>query len=144
MKSRIATQDLEEVVRLCYDLKMRVVKSGCRDVLNFGHTVGHAVELLFGITHGRAVTIGMVKEAEIGETLGILDKEFVADLRSSLSIENDLGFGVLQDFSCRFDEIMEIMQLDKKNEDGKMVFSFNEEHPCVSLSVEEVTSHLSG
>jgi len=48
-------------------------ESGIRKILNFGHTLGHAVELLSGLTllHGYAVAIGMVLEAEAGERLGV-------------------------------------------------------------------------
>lgn len=42
-----------------------------RQMLNFGHTVGHAIELKYGLGHGRAVLIGCDKELSIGEKLGI-------------------------------------------------------------------------
>jgi 3-dehydroquinate synthase len=46
---------------------------GRRKILNFGHTIGHAIELVSGFTllHGEAVAIGMVLEATIAERLGI-------------------------------------------------------------------------
>jgi len=141
LKSSIRHQDMEEVIRICYDLKMKAIKGGFRDVLNFGHTIGHAVELLFKLDHGRAITVGMVKEAKIGEKIGILEEGFTNELQSCLMIENEIGFG-LHDFTCRIDEMMEVMKLDKKNKDGKIVFSFNESHPNVELSVEEVIQHL--
>lgn len=59
--------DDEAVVKRCIELKAMVVEkderdTGCRQLLNFGHTVGHAIEKLsdFKVTHGHAVAIGMV------------------------------------------------------------------------------------
>lgn len=48
-------------------------EGGLRQILNFGHTIAHAVErvLAFGIAHGEAVAIGMVAEARLAERLGI-------------------------------------------------------------------------
>lgn len=47
-------------------------ESGVREILNFGHTLGHALEAAsgFGLTHGEAVAIGMVLEARLGERIG--------------------------------------------------------------------------
>jgi 3-dehydroquinate synthetase len=44
-----------------------------RQILNVGHTIGHAIELSHKISHGKAVLIGMIKELEITEALGISD-----------------------------------------------------------------------
>ncbi len=71
---------LGDVVRRCIQLKADIVQedeldlSGKRAVLNFGHTVGHALEAVSGyeeIRHGEAVAIGMVAEARLGERLGM-------------------------------------------------------------------------
>lgn len=68
---------VESMVERCLMLKARVVagderEAGPRAVLNFGHTVGHAVEKLtdYGLLHGEAVAIGMVAACRVGETLG--------------------------------------------------------------------------
>ncbi len=42
-----------------------------RQVLNFGHTIGHAIELKYGIGHGRAIIMGMLGEMAIGEALRV-------------------------------------------------------------------------
>ncbi len=49
-----------------YDLKER-------QILNFGHTVGHAIELKHGLGHGMAVLVGCAQELKIGKKLGITD-----------------------------------------------------------------------
>ncbi|MBI3720910.1 MAG: 3-dehydroquinate synthase, partial [Fimbriimonas ginsengisoli] len=67
--------ELEAIVRRCVELKAHVVQedefevAGTRAILNFGHTIGHAVEAATGygpILHGEAVAIGMVVEAVLG------------------------------------------------------------------------------
>jgi 3-dehydroquinate synthase len=71
---------LEELVARSADLKARVVmddpyEHGERAALNFGHTIGHALELQSGyeLPHGFAVAIGMVIEAAAGEAAGITE-----------------------------------------------------------------------
>ena len=69
---------VERSVVRSVELKAGVVsgdefEAGRRQILNFGHTVGHALELASGYTlpHGHAVAVGMVAEARIGEELGV-------------------------------------------------------------------------
>lgn len=71
-------EDVERVIATCAAHKAAVVdaderEGGLRATLNFGHTVGHAVEKVLGygaVPHGEAVAIGMVAAAKIGEALG--------------------------------------------------------------------------
>jgi len=69
-----------ETVARAIAIKCDVVRrdereQGLRQVLNFGHTIGHAVELVsnYSIAHGEAVAIGMVIEARIAERLGVAE-----------------------------------------------------------------------
>ena len=71
---------LTTLIKRCCELKAAVVaedpheRIGLRSVLNFGHTVGHALEQVKnfkGLLHGEAVAVGMVAEAEIGTRLGV-------------------------------------------------------------------------
>ena len=74
-----AGQFLEEMIVACVDGKRRIVErdereAGERILLNFGHTLGHALEKLHGyagLTHGEAVGIGMVKISRAGERAGL-------------------------------------------------------------------------
>lgn len=79
--ARVRARDSElvaEMVRRSVRVKARIVsederESGLRAVLNLGHTVGHALEAeagFEGLTHGEAVSLGMVAALEIGEKLG--------------------------------------------------------------------------
>ena len=72
-------QTLHYIIQRCCELKKSVVEkdekeTGLRRVLNFGHTIGHAIESLsnYRISHGQAVAIGMVAEAKMSTTLGML------------------------------------------------------------------------
>lgn len=74
--------EMEEVIRACCAIKAKVVENDERDtgermLLNFGHTLGHAVENHLGygtLSHGAAVAIGMCKITEWSEKEGITEK----------------------------------------------------------------------
>ena len=86
---------------------------GRRMLLNFGHTFGHALEKLTGfsgLSHGRAVAIGMVMAAEVGESLGITEMGTAARIRRVLE---SYGLPVKSGFD--FAEIVEATALDKKS-----------------------------
>jgi shikimate kinase/3-dehydroquinate synthase len=83
---RISARDLEltsELVRRSIRVKARIVscderESGLRAVLNLGHTVGHALEAQAGYTtlsHGEAVSLGLVAALRVGEGLGRTPRE---------------------------------------------------------------------
>ncbi len=61
-------------------------EGGCRAILNFGHTVGHALELLGGyaVLHGEAVAAGMRAEARLGEEMGVTEEGTAARLEALL------------------------------------------------------------
>ena len=103
-------------------------ESGLRGLLNFGHTIGHAIETIYApeLLHGEAVAIGMVKEAEISRHLGYLKQVNAARLTRLLK-----EFGLptsLDDLRIKTIEtdtptkrwtvqnLLELMKLDKKNE----------------------------
>ena len=72
---------LEPVVRRSVEIKAAVVaaderEAGRRQILNFGHTIGHAVETKsgFDLLHGEAVGIGMAAEAALAEALGVAER----------------------------------------------------------------------
>ena len=78
-------QDVQKVVTRCCEIKARVVakderESGLRRILNYGHTIGHALEALGGYRHyihGEAVGIGMVHEALLARYLELCSKDVV-------------------------------------------------------------------
>lgn len=71
---------LADTIARSVEIKAKVVgaderEAGVRKVLNFGHTIAHALEMLsgFAMLHGEAVAIGMVAEAALGERLGVTE-----------------------------------------------------------------------
>ncbi len=123
---------LEKIIAQCCRIKTAIVREDERDenlrhVLNFGHTIGHALELSCGLSHGEAVAIGMPREAEIGEKLGLVKKGTAEKIRELLTL---YGLPVDLPQNYNFQEVMNLLEADKK---GKYILSFNLEHPCVKV-----------
>ncbi|MBI4545925.1 MAG: 3-dehydroquinate synthase [Gemmatimonadetes bacterium] len=109
---------LVELVRRSLEIKADFVardplESGPRKALNFGHTLGHALEALsgYGLAHGYAVAAGMVAEAELGEAAGISQAGTAAALRHVLG-----ALGLPGGWPTGFDPAVAVRQarLDKK------------------------------
>lgn len=71
---------IEKIINKSIKVKQYFVKKDLKDkdvrqILNFGHTVGHALELKYNLSHGKAVLIGMVEELKIGEKIKITSPE---------------------------------------------------------------------
>jgi 3-dehydroquinate synthase len=112
------------VIRRCCEIKAEVVggderESGRRRILNYGHTVGHALETWGRYRtwiHGEAVGIGMVQEAAIAQFLGICDKEIVERQRDLIQ---DVGLPIAMP-SMTFMDLWGAMQHDKKVVKGQI------------------------
>ncbi len=113
----------ELVARNCR-IKAEVVslderESNLRQILNFGHTLGHAVESFteFGWLHGEAVAAGMVAEAELAAGMGLMapeDPERIASLLSRIGLPVELGA-----LDAPADKLVELTRLDKKARAGR-------------------------
>ena len=119
---------LVEVVTRCVELKARVVeqdefdKKGIRNVLNFGHTIGHALELSadYALTHGEAIAIGMVAATRIARALDYCTADFESRLRGLIE---RVGLPtVFADAPGLSDRVMAAMRMDKKFREGRNVF----------------------
>jgi len=129
----------------CCAIKARVVEkdekdSGYRHILNLGHTVGHSIELLYGLRHGEAVAIGLVKELEMGEKMGLVERGKTKVIRGLLELKG-LSTKFRKDFDV--DKIVELMRCDKKGK-GKIVFAFNEQNYNVVVDEKTVRGVLRG
>jgi 3-dehydroquinate synthase len=120
------SEALAWVVKRSCEIKAEVVaqderESGLREILNFGHTFGHAIEAGFGYgmwLHGEAVATGMVMASDLSRRMGLLDgvqAERISKLlaASGLPVRAE-GLG-----AARF---MDLMRIDKKSREGRMRF----------------------
>jgi 3-dehydroquinate synthase len=125
---RIRTLDnnvLEAVVAKSAQIKVEFVESdekdtGLRNTLNFGHTVGHGVESAsnFQVTHGQAVSIGMVAAANLAVELALMDAKNVTRLKNLLK-----KAGLMTKLpQVEVKQVISAMQYDKKVQGGKIRF----------------------
>jgi 5-deoxy-5-amino-3-dehydroquinate synthase len=113
---------MDEKVAKCVALKAAVVagderEGGRRALLNYGHTLAHALEIDggFDLRHGEAVAIGLVFAARLAEALGRIDAARVDDHRrvlASYDLPMDLPPG------SAAEPLLRLMQRDKKALDG--------------------------
>jgi 3-dehydroquinate synthase len=113
---------LKELIERSVSLKEYVVgrdkrEQGERVLLNFGHTAGHAIELLsdYKIMHGHAVALGLLIEAKMAQLSGFLPEE---DFKKVEAIIFKLGFKPEELKYYPADKLFNAMQLDKKSIDG--------------------------
>ena len=108
----LETMDIQQAIEVKRRILARdVSEMGLRRILNFGHTIGHAIETLsdYQIAHGDAVAIGIVVESHLAYEMGILEEKSLATI---LKI-----FGPLKlPFSP--DEVMKTLAFDKKATEG--------------------------
>ena len=109
---------VQYLVKRCCEIKAEVVakderESGIRRILNYGHTIGHALEALGNyrkLIHGEAVGIGMVQEAELAHHLGLCSS-LVVKRQRELVVQAGLSDQLP---SVTFTEFWDAMQHDKK------------------------------
>lgn len=126
-------QILKDIVLGSVRVKAHVVSAderegGLRNLLNFGHSIGHAIEgiLTPQILHGECVAIGMVLEATLARYLGVLDGGAVSRLAKCLtsyelpiSVKDPVVQARSANKHCSVDQLMSIMSVDKKNQGRK-------------------------
>jgi 3-dehydroquinate synthase len=118
-------QVIEKVIAHSVRLKARVVSAderegGLRQVLNFGHTIGHALEAETHYTqllHGEAVAWGMIAATHIALSTGHLDQKAAERIASAI-----LGFGKLPGLRIKSASVMKRLQSDKKTREGVVHF----------------------
>ncbi|WP_373531705.1 3-dehydroquinate synthase [Vampirovibrio sp.] len=116
-----------EMIRRCAEIKAAVVMQdeletkGLRFFLNLGHTFGHAYESLsdFGILHGEAVAIGMLKAVRLSCQLGLFPVEAI-DRLQGLYAETGLLPCVENAPAYAAQDLLAVMRHDKKNRDGNI------------------------
>jgi len=128
----IASMDqdcLETMIRRCCQIKSHVVEldekeSGLRAVLNYGHTLGHAFEMLAGyceFVHGEAIALGMVQAARISARLGHCAATDIERIESLI-----VRFGLrTQPPTVERQGLLDAILTDKKSKDGAISFICN-------------------
>jgi 3-dehydroquinate synthase len=138
----------EEVITRAVRVKAEVVasdetESGRRAILNFGHTVGHALEAAsgYGLLHGEAVALGMVAALDLGAALGIGAPALAARARALLT-----RLGLPVDYERRFDAQAQAgITVDKKRRGSTIRFVFVPaagETRLVEIAPADIASHL--
>lgn len=97
-------------------------EAGLRAILNYGHTIGHAVESLTGyrtVNHGEAVAIGMIAAGQIAVELGSWSQ---ADMQRQDALIKKAGLPTQIPAELDIDTILKTLQMDKKVQDGKVRF----------------------
>lgn len=119
---RLDELPLDERVAACVRIKAEVVGSderegGRRAVLNYGHTLAHALETAghYDLRHGEAVAIGLVYAAELARALDRIGDERVAEHRR---VVNGYGLPSTLPAGVDLDELVELMARDKKAVSG--------------------------
>lgn len=132
---------LTHIIKRSCEIKAEVVskderEGGLRAILNYGHTIGHALETATGYTtylHGEAVAVGMHLAAKLSSLLGVMDKKDVARIRSLIDAY-ELPSNIPSDVGD--EKLLSAMQLDKKTLAGELRFVLPEK--IGSVKVESV------
>ncbi len=117
---------IQEIIYTSCKIKAEVVardehEGGLRRILNFGHTIGHAVEAesQFSLIHGLAVSIGMVAAAKISRIKGFLAERSVERI-CQLLMDYGMPVEVPEEYSR--EQIVDYLLVDKKVISGKVIF----------------------
>jgi 3-dehydroquinate synthase len=144
---------IAHIIRRSCEIKADVVskderEAGLRAILNYGHTIGHAIETATGYTrylHGEAVAIGMRLEARLSQILGFIDESGVSRIKALID-----SYGLPREIPDDIDKdgLLSSMQLDKKTVAGKLKFVLPESIGTVRIaagvSAEDVRKSLQG
>jgi shikimate kinase/3-dehydroquinate synthase len=119
--------NLDEIITRAIAVKVGYIsedpfENGSRAVLNYGHTVGHAIELVSGfrLRHGEAVAIGMVVEAKAAEKISLAPRGLSNQIANTLA---GLGLPIKIPQEMASEKILEAIKVDKKKRDGRIRFA---------------------
>lgn len=139
--------EIEEIIKRCVSIKSQIVSidefdTGQRQLLNFGHTIGHAIEKVteFKISHGIGVGIGMAIISKISDCLGWSKEETYAPIKKCL--ENN---GIMTDININKEQLLHVILRDKKRNGEKINLVIPEKiGKCVlkSINVSELKDVL--
>jgi 3-dehydroquinate synthase len=128
--SKLDFADFDSVIYDSIKIKNEIVKQdpnekGIRKGLNFGHTLGHAIESYFldhpakkKLLHGEAIAVGMILESYISKSKKLISKEEYQEIKSTIK-------SIFEEVTFNENDIKSILNLlihDKKNENGNVKF----------------------
>ena len=128
--SELTLNDLDDIIRVSVDIKAKVVaedpyENGLRKTLNYGHTLGHAIESYClthaekkTLLHGEAVALGIILATYISKEL----KDFPTEKLDNITKRILEIYGKVEFSKEDIDSIIDLMKYDKKNEAGKINF----------------------
>lgn len=129
---RLDELDLDDRVEACVRIKAQVVaaderESSRRALLNYGHTLAHAIEIAGGheLRHGEAVAVGLVFASELARTMGRIDDEAVAEHRRVVA-----GYGLPTRLPEGMEDemLLQLMAHDKKVLGADLTFVLDGPH----------------
>jgi 3-dehydroquinate synthase len=137
---------LQDILTRSCQAKAHVVsqdekEAGLRAILNYGHTIGHAVESLTGyrvVNHGEAVAIGMVVAGELAIGLQLWDR---TSADRQLALIEKTGLPTRLPAGLDIDAIVESLQTDKKVQDGQVRFILPTQIGQATIT-DQVPTHL--
>jgi len=113
---------IADLIEKNVEIKMQVVtqdefEKGDRKLLNFGHTIGHAIENLHGLPHGHAVSIGMVAACNLSVQLNSFHADEAAKIVRLLA-----RYHLPVDVETDHAKVFEVLKMDKKRKDDGVQF----------------------
>jgi 3-dehydroquinate synthase len=144
----ISDRELEEILKISCRIKCDVVsrdvdEKGERKILNFGHTIGHAVEMASyelgkPLLHGEAVAVGMIAEAKLSQLAGFISAKDVAAIEKLIA-KAQLPLKVSKRYEKK---ILEKIVADKKNEKQKIKWVLLKSVGKAVYDVEQAQQHI--
>lgn len=139
----VYTLEYESLICASLEIKRKITdqdpnEQGIRKILNFGHTIGHALESYWldsrtPLLHGEAVAIGMVSESFLSYRAGNIPETDLFDIRNAIL----RIYGHHPRFVKPHNDLIEIMHTDKKNRYGELRFSLLKEvgNACFDIPI---------
>lgn len=110
---------LNFIVKRCVEIKTRIVEvdptdTGIRHILNFGHTIGHCIEIVDGVPHGIAVAKGIVAAIDISIKLGYSEPILIKQVQEIMT-------KLIPDISYKLDERHYDLLINDKKKSGNLI-----------------------
>ncbi|MFN6038329.1 MAG: 3-dehydroquinate synthase [Bacteroidota bacterium] len=126
---KISAKNLLKYIQRSVEIKNDIVKKdpteiSVRKALNFGHTIGHALESFYlktstSLLHGEAVALGMLAEAYLSKKLNFISSQELIKIQKVIHRFYGFEHFIVPDMNA----LLQLMKQDKKNQDGKIKFS---------------------